>query len=276
MERRLAELDRIDAEHGLGTLPEHAHAQASGARNGRARQQGRSPVLPALLVVVLTVGVGLAFSPSGAMEQLRRLVGMGPERLGAAPDVPEGDGSYAFLMTQRFGGEPVGYSPCREIEVRVNPAGAPRGWERLVETSIRRTSEATGLKLVRGPDTDLERIGATFTPSPRPVLVAWSTADRVPELAGRVAGIGGSTAVESGGRLRYVTGEVILDRDVFDDFSRRERPLAQAIVDHEFAHLVGLDHVDDPGELMNAENNGMVSYGPGDRAGLAALGRISC
>ena len=55
-----------------------------------------------------------------------------------------------------------------------------------------------------------------------------------------------------------------------------ERANLQAIVDHEFGHLVGLDHVTDPGELMAEVNLGRTSYGPGDLEGLARLGAIPC
>jgi hypothetical protein len=105
----------------------------------------------------------------------------------------------------------------------------------------------------------------------------WATAGEVPDLRGKVAGIGGSAPAEdTTGRMRYVTGRVVLDADTFDRFTPRERPLAQAIVDHEFGHLVGLGHVDDPGELMFRHNVGRTTYGPGDRRGLADLGSIPC
>ena len=93
---------------------------------------------------------------------------------------------------------------------------------------------------------------------------------------GDVAGIGGSVATGPPGRLRYVTGRVVLDQELFADFGPREAPFAQAIVDHKLAHVVGLGHVDDPGELMYDDNLGRTTYGPGDREGLARLGSISC
>jgi hypothetical protein len=54
------------------------------------------------------------------------------------------------------------------------------------------------------------------------------------------------------------------------------RDLARAVVMHELAHVVGLDHVDDPGELMHDQNVGTLDFGPGDLEGLAALGSGSC
>ena len=78
--------------------------------------------------------------------------------------------------------------------------------------------------------------------------------------------------------MEYVTGSVVLDQEVFDDLDDDPdaQSVAQGIVDHEFGHLVGLDHVDDPRELMHREQAGMTSYGPGDLEGLARLGSIRC
>jgi predicted Zn-dependent protease len=50
----------------------------------------------------------------------------------------------------------------------------------------------------------------------------------------------------------------------------------RAILMHELGHLVGLDHVDDPGELMYAESVGTLGFGAGDREGLASLGSGRC
>ena len=67
----------------------------------------------------------VALAPTAEMRAVRRLVGLGDDRLDAAPTVPDSSGSYAFLQTQPQTDEPVGYDPCRVIEVEVNPAGAP-------------------------------------------------------------------------------------------------------------------------------------------------------
>lgn len=229
-----------------------------------------------VLVTSVVVFVFVVVAPSSGMQSLRRLVGLGGERLDAAPVVPDGPGSYKFLQTQPQSDEPVGYDPCRVIEVEVNPEGAPEGYDELVDTAIAHTSAATGLRFERIGPTD-RRPPKLTTARRQPVLVAWATSDEVPELAGDVAGIGGSTGVERGFRDRtYVTGQVVLDTDVFDDISGDAYPAAQAIVDHEFGHLVGLDHVDDPRELMNSDNLGLTTYGPGDLKGLARLGNIPC
>ena len=40
--------------------------------------------------------------------------------------------------------------------------------------------------------------------------------------------------------------------------------------------MLGLDHVDDIGELMNAEYVGQSGFGPGDREGLQQLRELPC
>jgi hypothetical protein len=228
------------------------------------------------LITALLVGAIVALSPADNMRQIRRWFGVGDERLGAVPEFVEGLGTYAFLQTQRGSDEPVGYDPCRPIEVVVNAEGAPANFDDLVDTGLANTAAATGLRFVRVGFTEDRPSDRAFSARRQPVLVAFATPDEVPDLAGDVAGIGGSVAAGPPGRLRYVTGAVVLDRDVFAGFAPDELPFAQAIVDHELAHVVGLDHVSDPGELMFEDNVGQTPYGPGDREGLARLGAIDC
>lgn len=109
-------------------------------------------------------------------------------------------------------------------------------------------------------------------------MIGFADDDEIGELAGDVAGLGGSLAVRTGqGRGYFVTGSVALDTAVFDGVTTgSDRAEPQAILDHELGHLVGLDHVRDPGELMSEVNLGRTGYGPGDREGLARLGGIPC
>jgi hypothetical protein len=71
---------------------------------------------------------------------------------------------------------------------------------------------------------------------------------------------------------------VTLDSVSFAAMSRQRGGAAfeRAIVLHELGHLVGLAHVSDQSELMNADNVGLLDYGPGDREGLAQLGAGPC
>lgn len=185
---------------------------------------------------------------------------------------PRERGSYAFLQTQPGGEVPVGFSPCGSVPVAVNPDGAPEGHTELVLASLARVGAAAGLDLVLVGETD-----DVWSERPRelgaPVLVSWSDAQAVPALAGISAGMGGATYVEGpDGRLWHATGQVVLDRDDLSGSAQHG-----AVLDHELGHVLGLDHVEDSGELMAAVNTtGRTSLGPGDLAGLAALGAIRC
>jgi hypothetical protein len=112
-----------------------------------------------------------------------------------------------------------------------------------------------------------------------PVLIAWSTAAESPELAEKIAGTAGSASVTRSGRSVYVTGSVTLDSEDVAGLAGlpATRASALGVVVHELAHLVGLDHVDDPTQLMYPTTSLTRSaFGAGDLAGLAALGAGEC
>jgi len=80
------------------------------------------------------------------------------------------------------------------------------------------------------------------------------------------------------GMAANVSGVVYLDAAALGSLlAAGDRALAQAVVLHELGHLVGLAHVNDSGALMFPRASGEVTaFGPGDRAGLAALGSGAC
>jgi hypothetical protein len=226
------------------------------------------------VVAGVTASAVFAIQPQVFPDQVHELLGTTPERLLPARGIPSGTGDYSFMATQPDGGEPVGYDPCEVIEVAINPQGAPNDHEELVRTAMQHTSDATGLQFElvdTTDDRDFETMGMSD-----PVLVLWSDESEAPDLSGDIAGVGGSYRVApfSGGHERYVTGFVVLDREAYKDIG--SSAIRQAIVDHEFGHLVGLGHVDDPHQLMNKRGGFTTGYGAGDLVGLAELGAIDC
>lgn len=276
MRRGLRELDGFDPDSWTGAPREVPRPipYATTAPPQERRTAGTAAL--GLLITALLLGGVVAFSPGDEMSAVRRAIGMDDKRVGVVPESEWGRGSFEFSETQRESQEPVGYDPCRVIEVEINPDGAPDGYRDLVDTAIQHTSDASGLEFEVVGETDRRDFDLVRGTGRRPVLVAWSDEDEVPDLAGDVAGLGGSVTTDVGGRLSYVTGIVVLDTDVFDGVPVLDSSGDQAIVDHEFGHLVGLGHVGDPDELMAADNIGRTTYGPGDREGLARLGGIDC
>lgn len=218
--------------------------------------------------------------PSAEMEGVRRLVGLGSERLLPAPVIDRRGGTFTFATTQPGSDDPVGWNPCEPVAYAVNPDGMPDGARPLVDRAIARISAATGLAFEDDGDTDRRPFGGSFIRlgGNGPVVIGWGDAAEFPELGGEVAGLGGAaTEDDPGGRRHYVTGSVVLDTEVFTAATLAERPRTlEAIVVHELAHVVGLGHVTEPMELMYADNAGQVELGPGDREGLARVGSLPC
>ncbi len=270
-ERRLRELDRLDAKYGLG-------APLSRQRVPKDWRKIVVPVAALALTLVTVVAV-----PGLAPVSLRSAFGLGPHRLGHPPAV-DTSGAYSFVVKQTgTGSQPVTWDPCKPIHYEVNIADGPPDAVGLVDGAISDVSRATGLTFENDGLTDArprwKSSDLPFLAAHRPVLISWATESEVSQLAGRVAGIGGSLPQPArDGRLHYVTGGVTLDSASFAAMNQRpdRRALQRAIVLHELGHLVGLAHVSDQTELMNADNDGQLDYGPGDREGLAKLGSGPC
>lgn len=202
----------------------------------------------------------------------------------AAGRVRGTEGSYAFTLTQPQDRDlPVTWDPCTVIPVEVDDRLAPPGSARVLDEALDEVARVSGLRfrIVGRTTRQPPRPGRTGdVPRRQPALVSWTTPEQMPELRGDVAGLGGSTARPDRRtrKLEYVTGSVALDAPQLTEVMTRPGGVdrTRAIVIHELAHLVGLDHVDDPDELMYADTIGRIDLGPGDREGLAALGDGPC
>jgi len=236
------------------------------------------------MTVIATIAVMvaiLAFHPSDQFATVRRAIGLGAERPLPAPTVVRAGGTFSYAMTQPGDdSDPVGWDPCEEIRYRVNPSGEPRGGRALIDRAIARISDATGLAFEDEGDTDERPFpgGVKLFGRADPVVIGWADPAEYPDLADQVAGVGGAIAERGGGgSLHFVSGGIVLDVDAFTDAAVVQQPrVMEAIVLHELAHVVGLAHVNEPMELMFADNSGQVGFGPGDLEGLARLGSLPC
>jgi hypothetical protein len=285
----------------VDVLPHHPLSAPAPVRR-RPRRPG--PSTAHILVLVAAVAVLALLVPAllvpalfGAVRGGATAAAAGPPvptdaattALATPPPAPAGSGGYVFMATQDDGsGDPVRWDPCRPIHYVLRPEGAPPGGQALVEQSIARISELTGLVFVddgrtdEAPDPDRRALDrARYGDRWSPVLIAWTDPAELPEMAG-AAGRGGPVPVSAGaeGRLRYVSGVVYLNganlRDVANWNAGRAK--IRGVILHELGHLVGLGHAGDPNQLMFDRQTVLAGerLGDGDLRGLAALGGGPC
>lgn len=268
----------------------------------RAAPGGRPPrrglgVLSKILIGTAAAGLVVAIG-SGAFGDLTSLTGPGvPTALPDAPDQgdeplgqpdPVATTSGAWAPISVHDGEPVRWDPCRPIHFVVNPAGEPEGGRAVLDAALARTSAVTGLQFVDdGASDETERdspVDQGWTGSRwAPVLVRWDlpVEETTGEdgVVGTVMGQAGPLEISTAdGTHVYVSGSVGLTTagSSYDPRDPAQAAAMEAVWLHELGHLVGLDHVEDPTQLMNPSMSGVSDYADGDLTGLATLGSGPC
>ncbi|SSC25165.1 Metallopeptidase, partial [Klenkia terrae] len=194
----------------------------------------------------------------------------------ADPTPARAAGDHAFL-NQAADGAPVTWDPCSPVGYVVDWTDAPDGALALVTDAVATVEEATGLTFTALGSTQLrpDQGGATDPlPGGAEVLVSWvPTAQDELFAAGEAIGWARPMVVggRSGGQV-YGRGQVVLDAGWFADASPAR---ARGVLLHELGHLVGLDHVEDPSQLMDAGGSLGREYQQGDLEGLARLGPLA-
>jgi hypothetical protein len=253
-------------------------------------------VLGAIAIAAVGYVTGFEWQAWNKIGQPRNVLMVGGEQIRIP--LPEGDparlaaevpvttsGTYGFMF-EESGQGPTRYDPCRPLTWVLNPDGMPEGAEDMVQAAVADVARHSGLVFeYDGTTTEVatferelfqEQYGEDFAP----IIVGWATEDDVPDLEGSVTGLGGSSSVNGAfGEQRYLAaGVMILDSEDVAELmeSRRGEALATAVMMHEFAHVIGLAHVENSAELMNAENSMLITWGPGDLQGLAIAGAGPC
>jgi len=248
---------------------------------------GTVVVLGGLLAVTLLAVVLPRLATASGPDVPPLPGGLSAVPLGTPAAPPSGEGGFAVLATQPGTADAVGWDPCRPVRYVVNPAERPSQGQYLFSEAVAELRRVTGLVFVEEGVTGEvpldERPGMLPEYGPRwaPVLVAWSEPGVAPGLAGDIAGFAGPVTVdgEQPDSSRFVSGQVVLDGPQLAEMAAGPAGLARAraVLLHELAHLVGLDHVDDPKQLMYPATTPLVvDLADGDLRGLAAVSGRPC
>ena len=188
-----------------------------------------------------------------------------------------GVGVYAVLRLMTAGAEdthgpyalmhPGSAYPCAPIHYVISAPEAPPDFVEVVHGAVGKVSAASGYRFYFDGMTQ----GRNFFTNVGPVLIGFGATGENPRFADDTIGLGGSGVGEDG---RLVNGSIMLDATKYAH--QPEMAERQAIVMHELGHVLGLDHVHDDGELMNEDNIGRTTFGPGDLAGLRHQYEVSC
>lgn len=216
-------------------------------------------------VVVPAVVVPAAAAPAEPLD---------PPSAPAVSEAPP-SGGYAFLEPGSPG-RPGSWDACRPVRYVLRPDGAPDGARELLAEAFGQLSAATGLRFVDDGLTDEAPRADRATLQPErygdgwaPVLIAWSEPSESPELAGTTAGFAIPRWFDPDGLgKQIVTGEVVLDGSQLAGTGAL--PVVSVVL-HELGHLVGLDHVPDPTDIMHARGVPATGYTPSALRGLREL-----
>jgi hypothetical protein len=206
-----------------------------------------------------------------------------------------GPGSGYQLATERM---PDGktlvlrWNPCQTITYKVNVAALPASLRPVVLAEVRtaagRLAAASGLTLAyRGTTSQVPR-STTLDQQSAEIIIAATTRGQTDfPIGGRTLGFGGRSWYwwwyDDGTKVSYgaavTRGFVVLDAAGLGSLRPGfGRGLDRGnLIMHELGHAAGLDHAGSRASLMYPELAASApdGYGPGDRAGLARLGRAA-
>ena len=219
-----------------------------------------------------------------------------PERELALVSPPSGGEAEFFLYDDA--GFPTGFfSPCEPVEFQVNPEGEPEGARELMLWALDELSTVTGLNLKYSGETresfdswtarrgeEKNRVGIYYLGQREFALAA-----REPDSlfgGGPIAYAGPSlVSIDSSAGIFLATGgdavfstvrvqEIIAFGGLEPDYTT---PMALVYL-HEFAHVLGLDHVELQDHLMNPvlDTRLVRGFAEGDLRGLAIAGSGPC
>lgn len=192
--------------------------------------------------------------------------------------------STSYRFSTVMDGKPVRFNPCAPIRWTSSTARGPVGGLAVLQEAVARVAAVSGTTWTYvGPaaaEPHSKQLPKAVMATYPPVNIGWSDTARSDLLASTAASSLGvartkwlGMAYKNGSRKAVNVGAVVaLDRT-------KRLPLRggtswKAVALHELGHAMGLAHVADRTQLLNAAlPAGLGDLQAGDRAGLVALGR---
>lgn len=204
----------------------------------------------------------------------------------AAPTFrPKVDGSFRFL--ERVGGAPVRWDPCDPITYAVNVAGGNSPVRPDLKEALRRVTRATGIEF-RSVGTTAEtfirayqRMRYEGVVRKAELIMIWVDHDAYMKILHLLRDPRPSIAFAKtmaglfADQDQYFGGIIVMDAEATSTPGFGYRYAHGSVLLHELGHIMGLDHVRDPNQLMYSGRHPNFSvrvFGPGDLEGLRRLG----
>ena len=177
-----------------------------------------------------------------------------------------------YTFSRVVGGAPVRWNPCVPLRYAVNLGGYDPSFRPVINEAVERLQAATGLPLVPVGDSTYmpnNGNGAQFPAATADMVIALGDEVQSDLVLGNVIGRAGILFGSS-----IVRASVVIDMGTVGANDPWSPVGVGPVLLHELAHAVGLDHVNDPTQLMNASasGSGPRTYGAGDLTGLWQVG----